>query len=399
MPKTFRSSEKICHKKEAGNSLTYNEKSQRFTLDPWSSDLKVEDYERLCQEFGIKPLKPLLPMIENPPHFLRRGIIFGHRDLELILEAAKKNEPFAVMSGIKPTGDFHLGTLLTMREIIYFQKAGGLAVYCIADIEAYEDNNIPFDESRQIAIGNIADALALGLDPKRAYIYRQSKERRVKDLAYLFGRGITLSTITAIYGERHLGLYMSALIQVADILLPQLKDLGGPKPTVVPVGIDQDPHIRFARDVAHRFHEKLGFIPPSSTYHRIMRGLDGSPKMSKRNPMSYFTLNEDLESIKWKLMNAYTGGRATAKEQRELGGIPEQCCIYELCVFYFVEDDKELLDMYMKCRRGEVLCGDCKIKVVEKVIKFIEEHQRRRNRFIDTARSLIEEEDQKPSYL
>ncbi len=367
-------------------------------LDPWG-EAKVEDYERLCRDFGIQPIKPLLAEFRDPPAFIRRGVIFGHRDLDVVLKAIKEGAPFAVMSGIKPTGDFHLGTLLTMREIVYFQRLGGLGVYCIADIEAYEDNNVPFEESREIAIGNIADALALGFDPRRGYIYRQSKERKVKDLAYLFGRGVTLATMTAIYGERHMGLYMSALIQVADILLPQLKDFDGPKPTVVPVGVDQDPHIRFARDIAHRFRERFGFIPPAATYHKIMRGLDGSPKMSKRNPMSYFTLNEDPKSIKWKLMNAFTGGRATAKEQRELGGIPELCTIYELCLFYFVEDDKELLEMYKRCRQGEVLCGECKLKVAERVLKFVEEHQDKRQRYLEQAKNIVEGEDREVSYL
>lgn len=371
----------------------------RHTLDPWSGEAKIEDYERLMEEFGIKPIGSILSMIDNPPPFIRRGVVFGHRDLELVLGAVKRHEPFAVMSGIKPTGDFHLGALLTMREIVYFQKMGGLACYCIADIEAYEDNNIPFKESEETAVSNIADSLAIGLDPKRAHIYRQSKERRVKDLAYLFARGVTLATIAAIYGERHLGLYLSALVQVADILLPQLKDFGGPKPTVVPVGIDQDPHVRFTRDIASRFQESLGFVTPSSTYHKIVRGLDGSLKMSKRSPMSHFTLNEDVESIRWKLINAYTGGRATAKEQKELGGVPEVCSIYDLCFFYFIDDDDELRSIYLSCKRGDVLCGECKAKVVERVLKFVKEHQERRRHFIDKARSIVEEESKTPSYI
>ncbi|MCX8204216.1 MAG: tryptophan--tRNA ligase [Candidatus Nezhaarchaeota archaeon] len=368
-------------------------------LEPWG-EVKVEDYEKVCKEFGIQPIKPLIHQFSDPPIFIRRGIVFGHRDLEVILRAIKDERPFAVMSGIKPTGDFHLGSLLTIKEIVYFQKLGGLGVYCIADIEAYEDNEVPFEESKGVAINNIADALALGFDTKRGYIYRQSKERRVKDLAYLFSKGITLATLTAIYGERHLGLYLSALIQVADILLPQLEDFNGPKPTVVPVGIDQDPHIRFARDIAHRFSEKLKFMAPAAAYHKIMRGLDGSPKMSKRNPMSYFTLNEELSSVKWKLMNAYTGGRATAKEQRELGGIPEQCCIYELCLFHFIEDDHKLLEMYSKCKGGAILCGECKAEVIEIVISFLREHQRRRRGFLDQAIDIVEEEEKKePSVL
>jgi len=366
--------------------LTHEEKS---ILDPFGTTV-VYDYERLYEEFGIQPFRPLLNQIPNPSMFMRRNIVFGHRDFERILEAMKSGEEFAVMTGIKPTGEFHLGTLMTAREIIYFQQQGAKAFYCIADIEAYEDNRIPFEESEKIAVGNIADLLALGFDPDRAYIYRQSKEPRVKDLAIILSRGVTLATMTAIYGERHMGLYLSALIQAGDILLPQLEDFGGPKPTVVPVGVDQDAHLRFCRDLARKFRGKYGFILPSSTYHKIARGLDGSPKMSKRSPASYFTLQEDLESIRRKVANAFTGGRPTIREQRELGGRPEICCIYELCLFHFMEDDKDLIELYHDCKSGNILCGECKERTIELVLSFVKEHQRRRRQYIDKAREILQ---------
>ncbi|MBS7605587.1 MAG: tryptophan--tRNA ligase [Candidatus Bathyarchaeia archaeon] len=361
---------------------------KRIILDPFGTTV-VEDYERLFTEFGIRPLKPLLSEIPNPFMAMRRGVIFGHRDLERVIEAMKSGREYAVMSGIKPTGEFHLGTLMTAREIIYFQQQGATAFYCIADIEAYEDNGIPFEESEKIAINNVADLLALGFDPRRGYIYRQSKEERVKDLAIIFSRGVTLATIKAIYGERHMGLYLSALIQAGDILMPQLEDFGGPKPTVVPVGIDQDPHIRFTRDLADKFQNKFRFIPPSSTYHRLIKALDGSYKMSKRDPMSYFTLDEDPEIIKKKIFNAFTGGRPTAEEQRKLGGNPEICPIFDLYLFHFLEDDKEVIELYNDCKHGNILCGEDKSRLAKIVMDFVKEHQRRKHQYIDKAIEIL----------
>ena len=227
-------------------------------LDPWGTTV-VEDYNRLYEEFGIQRFKPLLAEIPNQSMYMRRGVIFGHRDFKRVLENMKRHEKFAVMSGIKPTGEFHLGTLMTAREIIYFQQQGATAFYCIADIEAYEDNKIPFEKSEKIAVGNVADLLALGFDPKRGCIYRQYKEQRVRDLAVLFGRSVTLATMKAIYGERNIGLYLSALVQAGDILMPQLEDFYGPKPTVVPVGIDQDALLRLTRDLASKFSPQVQF--------------------------------------------------------------------------------------------------------------------------------------------
>jgi tryptophanyl-tRNA synthetase len=365
-------------------------RSHRETvLNPFGTTV-VEDYDRLYEEFGIEPFKPLLNQVPDPSMYMRRNVVFGHRDFGRILDAMKRRDEFAVMSGIKPTGEFHLGTLMTAREVIYFQKQGATAFYCIADVEAYEDNKIPFERSERFAVGNVADLLALGFDPKKGCIYRQSREERVKDLAIIFGRGVTLATMTAIYGERHIGLYLSALIQAGDILMPQLKDFDGPKPTVVPVGVDQDPHLRLTRDLANKFRRKYKFIPPSSTLHKIMKGLDGSPKMSKRAPMSYFTLNEKPEKIAEKISNSFTGGRPTVEEQRELGGTPEICPIYELDMYQFVKDDDQIIKTYHDCRCGKLLCGEHKDKTTEIVLNFVKGHRRKRRKFVDKAMGILQ---------
>ncbi|MCK4952269.1 tryptophan--tRNA ligase [Candidatus Bathyarchaeota archaeon] len=362
---------------------------KKTKIDPFGATL-IEDYERLYKEFGIQPFKHLLPKTPNPLAAMRRGLIFGHRNFERILNAMSEHEEFAVMSGIKPTGEFHLGTLMTAREVIYFQQQGATAFYCVADIEAYEDNNIPFEKSEKIAVGNVADLLALGFDPKKGYIYRQSKEERVKNLAIIFSRGVTLATMKAIYGERHMGLYLSALIQAGDILLPQLKDFGGPKPTVVPVGVDQDPHLRLTRDIAFKFRKKYNFIPPSSMYHKLIKALDGSPKMSKRSPMGYFTLEEKPKIIAKKISNAFTGGCPTAEEQRRLGANPDICPIYDLCLFHFYEKDEDLVTLYNEeCREGKILCGECKNRLIEIVTNFVTNHQQKRSEYINQAREIL----------
>lgn len=364
--------------------------NKKTVLDPFGTSV-IADYERLYKEFGIEPFRPFLSKLPNPSLYMRRGIVFGHRDFDKIFNAIKTHEEFAVLSGIKPSGEFHLGTLMTAKEIIYFQQKGAQTFYCIADIESYEDNKVPFEKSEKIAVNNVADLLALGLDPKRAYIYRQSREIRVKDMAIIFGRAATLATMKAIYGERHIGLYLSALIQAGDILLPQLEDFGGPKPTVIPVGVDQDPHIRFTRDLAQIFHRKYNFVSPSSTYHKLMKGLDGSSKMSKRL-MNYFTLYDKPETIAERISNAFTGGRATIKEQRELGGVPEVCPLYEICLFHFVEDDNKIIKTYNDCKTGKLLCGEHKKQTIDAVLKFVKEHQLKKKKFLDKAREILQVE-------
>jgi len=362
--------------------------TDEFKIDPWSStNIMEEDYKRLIKEFGIEEMSDSLREIFKKNRFIRRKIIFGHRSLDTIYRAIEKGKNWAVMSGIKPSGPFHLGTMTTALEIVEFQKMGGKAYYCIADIESWEDNGIPYEEAEEIAVDNLADILALGLDPspKKAYIWRQSQEPIVKDACFKVSRLVTNNMLHAIYGEKTFGLYLAALIQVGDILLPQILD--GAQPTIVPVGIDQDPHIRLTRDLTRRYYKK--FFLPGSTYHYLLTGLDGSEKMSKRNPNSYFTFNEDLKSIEKKIMGTLTGGRRNKKEQKELGGEPQNCMIYKILMYHFEESDEKLNEDFLACIHGELMCGPHKRECVEKVIEFIKKHREKKEKLIDKARELL----------
>ncbi|NYZ77807.1 tryptophan--tRNA ligase, partial [Candidatus Micrarchaeota archaeon] len=200
---------------------------------------------------------------------------------------------------------------------------------------------------------------------------------------------ITLNTLEAVYGHQNLGLYTAALIQAGDILQPQLEEFGGPKHILVPVGVDQDPHIRLTRDIAAKFQEEHGFILPSATYHRFFRALNGETKMSKRDPMSVLTLNDSPELAEKKVKNIFTGGRATAEEQRKLGAETWKCVWFELMKFHFLEDD-DLQTMYDDSLKGRILCGECKAKYLERLQGFLETHQERKKKMRAKAEKLLE---------
>ncbi len=363
---------------------------EKDRLDPWGSNI-VKDYSRLQAEFGIEPVAPLIPRFKKPSPHLSRGIDFGQRDLGRVLDAVDNNKPYAVMSGIKPTGDFHLGTKMTADDMVYFQSLSkkGTVYYAVADVEAYSDNGLSFKETSKIAIKNVADILALGLDPERAVVYLQSEEMRVMRLATIFSRGVTNNMLRAIYGERQIGLYMAALVQAGDILMPQLPEFGGPKPVLVPVGADQDPHIRLTRDLAAKYHDEFGFIPPSAVYHRLMLSLSGDEKMSKRSEESLLTLEDSPASASRKVMTAFTGGRDTEEEQRRLGARADICPVYDLYRFHFGLDDEHVKRVYHECTKGLRLCGECKQEALGLVKKFLENHHKKRDLMMKDAKELL----------
>lgn len=221
-------------------------------IDPWSME-QYENYGRLMEQFGIQEMKEKdWKDLPNPPHFFRRGIVFGHRDFGGIKKAILQEKSWALLTGLMPSGKMHLGHKMVIDQILYYQKVGAHIFIAVADIEAYATRGYTLKEAEKLAIEEyIANYIALGLKP--CTIYFQSKNTDVKDLGYILGKKSNWSEMTAIYGfngSTNMAHIFAPLIQCGDILHVQLKKYGGVRPTLVPVGIDQDPHLRFARDIA-----------------------------------------------------------------------------------------------------------------------------------------------------
>jgi tryptophanyl-tRNA synthetase len=230
-------------------------------LDPWGA-VHVDDYNRLFSEFGISSFEQILPRLPNPHRYMRRKIIFGHRNYDSILAAMQKHEPFGVMSGFMPSGRAHFGHMMVMNEIIWHQQQGADAYAAIANMEAHAVRGISWEKCRSLGINEyLLSLIALGFEPnENSHIYFQSENYKMRNLAFELGREANFSEVSAIYGfsgETHISHMESVMAQSADILHPQLKEFGGPKPVVIPVGSDQDPHIKLTRDLAYRMRKFL----------------------------------------------------------------------------------------------------------------------------------------------
>ncbi len=362
-------------------------------LDPWGHAM-VRDYERLFKTFGIKPFKPLLSRIRNPMHLMRRGVVFGHRDYESVLDALENGDRPAIVTGFMPSGRFHFGHKMIADQLIYYQRLGFELFVPLADAEAYAVRKIPRSMVVDYALNQyVANLIALGLEKRHLHIYFQTNyEVPYYRLLQMSSRRVTGNEMEAIYGSLEPGKIVAALTQVADILHPQLEYFGGYRHVLVPVGVDQDPHIRLTRDIADRMSE-IKLTRPASTYHRFMTGLDGG-KMSSSRPDYAIFLDDPVEDAVRKLRRALTGGRPTVEEQRKLGGEPEKCTVYEFYLYHLVLDDAKLLELYRRCREGEMLCGECKRIASEMLASWLREHHRR----LEKARDRVLEYVEPPSF-
>jgi tryptophanyl-tRNA synthetase len=358
-------------------------------IDPWG-DVEVGDYKDKMEKFGIEPISEIAE--DMPDHrFIRRGIVFGHRGMEEFLDAKKEGEDFAMMTGIMPSGVFHFGHKCVVDQIKLYQEMGAEVTIAAADIEAYNTRDMSLEESRKLVVEQyLKNYAALGIDLEDVDFYFQSQAGN-NHLARskMFGRYLTQNEVEATYGNADPGKISSALTQYADILRPQFKENGGPKPTVVPVGVDQDPHIRLTREVASKYREQ-DFVKPASTYNKFMRGLQGG-KMSSSDPKSYIALTDSVEDAKKKIDQAKTGGQDSLEEHRDKGADLEEDMVFELLAFHLIEDDEELQRIREEYASGEMLSGELKQIAKEKLEKFLIKHQEKREEVAPQVEEYIEE--------
>jgi tryptophanyl-tRNA synthetase len=149
-------------------------------------------------------------------------------------------------------------------------------------------------------------------------------------------------------------------------------------PCLIPAAIDQDPYWRVTRDVA----PKLGYYKPAQIHCRFTPGLGRGGKMSASMPeTSIFTVDSPDVAEK-KIIGAFTGGRSTIEEQRRLGANPDVCSVFAYDYFLFL-DQKEIEDLRYNCLAGNIMCGECKQTLAQRVKKFLVEHQEKREKAKD----------------
>ena len=222
-------------------------------IDPWASK-GIKNYDEICEKFGLEKIDHTT--LPEPTHLHRRGIIFAHRDLDSILSARKAGKPFGVLSGLMPSGQMHLGHKMVIDQAKWFQDLGGDVTIAVADLEAHATRGLSLEKCRKYAIEEyISNYAGMGLNPDKTSIYFQSERAIVQKMGFTLGTKTNLSEMEAIYGfsgKTSLAHVQSPLVQAGDIVHPQLEEYGGLRPIVVPVGMDQDPHIRLTRGMVSK---------------------------------------------------------------------------------------------------------------------------------------------------
>lgn len=341
-------------------------------IDPFDVSDEEVDYTKLIKEFGTQPISTVKDLPDHKA--FRRGFVISHRDFDKFMMAAKAGKKVSILTGVNGSGSLHLGHKWTLDIVVALQKHFGIPVILtISDDEAYVTGKVK-DQAEALKNARLiaAQLVALGFDMSRTKILIHQQYTKIYNLATKLSTRCTLSEIKSIYGfdmSRNPGMWFYPLVQAADILLPQ--EIDGPHYVLVPIAIDQDPHLRLARDIA----DKIGYIKPTVVHTRFLRSLKGGSKMSKSKGGAIFL--DEKPDVAVKLCNqALTGGQATVEEQRKLGGDPDRSVVIEY-LGAFMDDDAKLQKIKDDYRAGKLLDGEVKKILADNVKTYLVDFQAR----------------------
>lgn len=283
------------------------------------------------------------------------------------------NKKQTVVSGIRPTGNLHLGNYFgAVQNFIKMQETDN-CFFFIADYHSLTTHPTPEDlhgNVKQVLI----EYLASGLDPEKATIYLQSDVREVTELYLLLNMNSYIGELerTTSFKDKvrkqpeniNAGLLTYPVLMTADIIIH--------KASKVPVGKDQEQNLEMGRKFAKRFNRiyNINYFPEPYPYNfgeNLIKipGLDGSGKMGKSEGNA-INLIDDEKTIRKKVMRAVTDSGPSSMNQK----MPEPIQnLFTLLKILSPEDSyKFFLNKYNTC---EIRYGDLKKQLAEDINKFV----------------------------
>lgn len=255
---------------------------------------------------------------------------------------------------------------------------------CIFSVVDLHTITVPYDPAAlQNSIRDvILDYLAAGLDPKKCKLEIQSKVPQHTELAYLLSTIYPVSRLEDLptYKEKkaqypkyiNMGLLYYPVLMAADVLLY--------KGELVPVGIDQEPHLEVMREIARKFNSMFGSTFPEpqrfKTEGEYVPSLTGGGKMSKSVEGSYINLTDDLETIQKRLASATTDSGTVG------GGLPKEGSIAQLFKLLGLFVQKETyIKFEQDYRDKKIRYVELKEVLSQVIYKELEPFQKRRKEF------------------
>lgn len=284
-----------------------------------------------------------------------------------------------VLSGIRATGELHLGNYLgAVRQFVEYQAGENLCMYFIADWHTLTTCQDPSEISgNSIAIATAY--LAAGLNPERSIIYTQSSVPEIAELALYLAMFQSKNQLEDLPTLKDL-VRNRSFVSMGHLYYPVLMaaDILGPRATVVPVGSDQVPNVELAISIAKKFNGMFGpiFVIPKVGLRTIkVPGLTGD-KMAKSEKTSSISLDDSLETISDKYLQH--GVTDTGKKMKNYPGNPDNCVsVYPVYKILRENNQDTLSTVEQECRSGARGCRECKLELAKDIDVLIQPFRER----------------------
>lgn len=286
-----------------------------------------------------------------------------------------------VYSGIRATGRLHLGNYLgAVKGMLALQDEYD----CVFSVVDAHTITVPYDpKTLQASVREIIlDYLAAGLDPKKCLLEIQSRVPQHTELAYYLSTIYPVSRLEDLptYKEKkaqypkyiNMGLLYYPVLMAADVLLY--------KGELVPVGIDQEPHLEVMREIARKFNSMFGETFPEpqrfKTTGEYVPSLAGAGKMSKSVEGSFITLTDDLGTIRERLAKAPTDSGTTG------GDVPTEGNVANLFKLFKLFDKDNLYNKFTQdYTEKKIRYSELKNVLAQAIFHELEPLQQRRQEF------------------
>ena len=370
--------------------------NKEIIVTPWEVSGELEDriYIKLIEKFGTQALSQHLiekfRKLTGEIHpLIKSQYFFSHRDLDWLLTKYEHGDPFYLYTGRGPSGFIHIGHILPWLFTKYLQdKFGSKLLFQFTDDEKFLYNQQATRETiSKYTSENILDIIAIGFQPNLTKIIIDTQHiNYLYPIATEIAKKITFSTAKAVFGftnTTNIGMIGFPPIQAAPCFLPSIIEKK-PTPVLIPAAIDQDPYWRITRDIA----EKLGFYKPAQIHSKFLPSLSRISKMSSSKPETAIFTTDEPEIVEKKVLSSFTGGQATISLQKKLGGNADICPVYSY-LRYFFDNEKESLERYIRCKSGNLLCGECKSDLADNTKTFIIDFKRKREKAQDKVKDFM----------
>lgn len=310
-----------------------------------------EYYKEVINKYNYNAMdfKPIDFDLKNISSDILKEKWLCHYKAEKFVEDLQKDKRVIVTTGIGLSGTPHMGTLSQILRAIFLQKAGFEVQFVLGDLDSYNARNQSLDILSERVEKYTNFIKKLGFNECKGILRNQMNHLEVHQTAYLISNCLTDQDFLAaeedlseLYKKRNIyngidfKVKQAILLMVADFI--HLGIVDNYDDVLVMLGLEEHLYVQIAQKVVDRMNLNMSV---GALYSRIIKGLNGFPKMSKSIPDSAITVDMSPEKIYDLVVNSCDNYQ-----------LPEDSTIFQMMSAVSYYDSNELMDLYEICKNG-----------------------------------------------